>query len=159
MAPSSTPKIRPSLTPGTVCILLAGRYAGKRVIFLQQLPSGLILVSGPRKINGVPLKRVSQKYVIATSTKVDMSKVTLPQGLTEKALLKPKAAKAAKKGDAAAMFAEKAAPVEVSAERKALQADVDSRLMPAIEAVPMLRSYLKATFSLRKGQAPHALKW
>lgn len=66
-----------SLTPGKVLILLAGKYRGKRVILLKRLPSGLLLVAGPHKLNGVPLKRVNAAYVLATSATVALDGVNV----------------------------------------------------------------------------------
>merc|ERR1719335_1218486 len=69
------PKMRASIQPGQVLILLSGRFRGKRVVALKQLKSGLIAVTGPYKINGVPVKRVNQVYTMSTSTRVKMDGV------------------------------------------------------------------------------------
>merc|ERR1711998_665335 len=85
-------KLKASLVPGTVVILLAGRFKGRRAVFLKQLDSGLCLITGPFKVNGIPLRRVPQSYVIGTSTVVDVSGVEIP-AVNDALFKKPKSAK------------------------------------------------------------------
>merc|ERR1711904_586220 len=147
-------KLRASITPGTVLILLAGHFKGKRVVFLKQLESGLMLVTGPYKVNGVPLRRVPQSYVIATQTKVDVSKVKIPDTVNDDLFKKPKSAKA-KKDDEVFFDKEKESTLDDS--RKALQQQVDSGLMSVISKTPLLKAYIASKFSLKNGQKPHEM--
>ncbi|XP_010557777.1 PREDICTED: 60S ribosomal protein L6-1-like [Tarenaya hassleriana] len=150
-------KLRASITPGTVLIILAGRFKGKRVVFLKQLSSGLLLVTGPFKINGVPLRRVNQSYVIGTSTKVDISGINVEK-FDDKYFAKV-AEKKKKKGEGEFFEAEKEEKNVLPQEKKDDQKAIDAALVKAIEAVPDLKSYLGARFSLKQGDKPHELKF
>ncbi|KAL1508679.1 hypothetical protein AB1Y20_004774 [Prymnesium parvum] len=147
---SGVAKLRASITPGTVLILLAGRFRGKRVVFLKQLPSGLLLITGPYAVNGVPLRRVNQAYVIATSTKLDVSKVDTT-AIGDSYFGKAKAKKSKKKGEE--VFAEEEPKAELSADAIATQKKVDA----AVKLAPMQTKYLKTRFSLSNGDAPHKM--
>lgn len=149
-------KLRASITPGTVLILLAGRFKGKRVVYLQQLESGLLLVTGPFKLNGVPVRRVNQAYVIATSTKVALPKLQLDK--FNDAYFKAAEAKTkAKKGEDDFFAGGEAAKKELSADYIANQKALDKALLPAITGD--LKGYLSTRFSLRSGDRPHLMKF
>ena len=146
------PRVRKSITPGTVVIILAGRFRGKRVICLKALDSGLLLVSGPYKINGVPLRRVNQAYVIATSTKVDISKVDVSK-ITDEYFSRTK--DPVKESEDEFFAGETPKSAVVSDERKADQKLVDDALLATITATPMLEGYLAAHFTLTHNDKPH----
>jgi len=149
-------RLRPSITPGTVVIILAGRFRGKRVIVLKQLKSGLLLITGPHYVNGVPLRRVNQAYVIATSTKVDVSGVDVAN-INDDLFKKAKEEKKSKKdGD---FFEEPEKKKVINPARKEEQKRVDSLLHPIIRKTRFLNSYLGQKFTLHNGQYPHLLKF
>jgi large subunit ribosomal protein L6e len=133
--------LRPSITPGTVLILLAGKHKGKRVIFIQDCKNGRLLVTGPYKLNGVPLKIVHQSYVIATKTKLDISKLSLPKNILESV------------ENARAQTNETRDKDQVLH----LQKSVDLLLLPLVKSEALLSSYLRSKFSIRRGQAPHSM--
>jgi large subunit ribosomal protein L6e len=152
--------VRSSITAGTVLILVAGRHAGKRVVFLKQLKSGLLLVTGPFKLNGCPLRRINQNYVIATSTKLDISKVTVPENVNDAFFNRIKAKK--QKPTEGEIFDTKKEQYKVNEDRKKAQLDVDKQLLAAIKASNeknLVAAYLKSKFSLKNKQYPHKMKF
>jgi len=154
----ATQKLKANIQPGSVLILVAGRHRGKRVIFLKQLESGLLLVTGPFKINGVPMRRVNQKYVLATTTKLDLPSISIPENVDDKyfSRIELKSNEAQDQGE---IFASKKQVYTASAERKSDQKNVDAAVIAAAKKVPHMVNYLASNFCLRNGQAPHAMKF
>merc|ERR1719188_1284017 len=150
--------LRASITPGTVLILLAGRHKGKRVVFLKQLSSGLLLVSGPYHLNGCPLRRINQRYVIATKTKLDVQDVKVPERVNDEYFKRQKVKKA--KSSDGDIFNSKKEVYSVSEERKEDQTAVDKQILDVIRKNPekkLLFGYLGAMFSLSNNQFPHKM--
>lgn len=134
-------------------------FAGKRVVVLGQLPSGLLLVTGPYVINGVPVRRVNQAYVIATSTKVSLPSSLDLAKFDDAYFTKDKAS--SRKGTEGEFFDKESKPEkkQLPADRAADQKALDKEIVAAVKGTPVLAKYLAASFGLSKGDFPHLLKF
>merc|ERR1711909_123106 len=142
---------------------------GTRIVSLKKRPnnypvktlkSGLLLVAGPYKINRVPVRRVHQHYVIATSAKLAVDKVEVPASIDD-AYFRRIREKRLKKAEGD-IFAQKKKGYKPSAQRKADQIVVDKQVLESIKSHPdrkILLAYLKTPFGLSTGQYPHTMKF
>ncbi|XP_055613342.1 60S ribosomal protein L6 [Uranotaenia lowii] len=152
--------IRSSLKKGKVLILLAGRHKGKRVVLLKSLKSGLLLVTGPFALNSCPLRRISQNYVIATKTRVNLDSFKVPKHINDTYFRRMKKKKNTR--TERDIFAEKVEKYVPSEQRKADQKTVDEAVLKAIKGHKegkIVRRYLKSMFALRTNQYPHRMQF
>ncbi|XP_055698410.1 60S ribosomal protein L6 [Phlebotomus papatasi] len=153
-------KTRKSMVPGRVLILLAGRHQAKRVVLLKVLSSGLLLVTGPYFLNGCPMRRISQRYVIATKTVVNLGKFKLPEHINDKYF--KRAAKKKTRRAEGDIFAQKKEQYVPSEQRKEDQKTVDTAVKVALRKRKdknLIAQYLKALFRLQSSQYPHRMKF
>jgi len=147
--------ISTELVPGQVVIILSGRFRGRRVVFLKKLETGLLLVTGPYKYNGVPLKRVNAAYVLPTNTKLTIdAKVAdeIKDDFFKRIEIERKEEKD--------FFAdEKTKKERITEERRNAQNKIDTEVKKAVDEVPMMKEYLRNRFALKNGDKPHLMKF
>ena len=150
-----TSHIASPLTPGQVVIILSGRFRGRRVVFLKKLESNLLLVTGPYKYNGVPLKRVNAAYVLPTNTKLKIDG-DVAKNVNDKVFNRVKIER--KKEEDFFEDNEKKKG-RITEDRKKLQNEVDTVVKKAVDEVPMMKEYLRNRFALKNGDKPHLMKF
>ena len=147
--------ISAELVPGQVVIILSGRFRGRRVVFLKKLETGLLLVTGPYKYNGVPLKRVNAAYVLPTNTKLTID-AKIADEIKDDFFKRIEIERKEEKD----FFAdEKTKKERITEERRNAQNKIDTEVKKAVDAVPMMKEYLRNRFALKNGDKPHLMKF
>jgi large subunit ribosomal protein L6e len=153
---------RKSIQAGSIVILLSGPHRGRRVVVLNKLASGNLLITGPYAINGVPLGRVNPAYVLSTSSKVSLDgvNVNVNDSFFKKSTRFTKnELKNASEARLKQVEEGKAAEGKFKEELKAAQKAVDGKLLDNIKTVVHLKGYLGTRFTLSNGSRPHELKF
>ena len=166
----AAPSGKKTVSAGTVAIMLAGRFRGRHCVVLKNVDAkdkNTLVVSGPYKYNGMPLRRVNRRYIIATSTKVDLSaadsviskidKKTFARAKTEKKAKSASGFLGKKEAKAAA-----AGKKKIPDERVALQKQVDAAVISAIKKDKngkILPGYLRSVFTVKPGDVPHRMNF
>lgn len=160
-------KFKKGLEPGRVLIILAGKHRGKRVVLLKTLKSGLLLVTGPFKLNGCPLKRMHQKFVIVTRTKIPFDGVKVAKHINDKYFKSKKTSsskgKKTKQGGNIFAKGKKSTDNKPNRVRGEDQRQVDKQVLTAIKEKmgdkKTILAYLGSFFFLRNHMYPHKLKF
>merc|ERR1712087_581447 len=150
-------KGRKCIVPGSVVILLSGRFRGRRTVVLKTLDSGLLLVTGPYKLNGVPLKRVNAAYCIPTSSKLNVANVDVSK--IDDAWFAKDKVKAGNKGEDA-FFADNQKVNVRSDAKKASQKTVDASVLELVKKQDAhFAGYLRTRFTLRNNMRFHEMSF
>lgn len=153
--------IHKKLTPGQIVILLSGRFRGKRVVYLKNLEkTNLLLVTGPYKVNGVPLKRVNAAYVLPTNTKLNLN-ANVADKINDDFFKKVEVKRAKDKDFFEKDFVEDPAAkkARITPERVNAQNEIDVVVKKAVDEIPEMKGYLRNRFALKNGDKPHLMKF
>jgi large subunit ribosomal protein L14e len=64
----------PAIEVGRICVKQFGREQGKKCVIIDLMDKSFILVTGPKKLNGVKRRRVNLNHVAPLEDKIEINR-------------------------------------------------------------------------------------
>jgi large subunit ribosomal protein L14e len=64
----------PAIEVGRICVKAAGRETGRKCIIIDVMDKSFVLITGPKKVNGVKRRRVNINHIEALQDKIDVKR-------------------------------------------------------------------------------------
>jgi len=64
----------PAIEVGRICVIIAGRRAGKKCVIVDIIDENFVLVTGPQNITGVKRRRMNIKHLEPLDKTIKISK-------------------------------------------------------------------------------------
>ncbi len=64
----------PAIENGRICVKTAGREAGRKCVIVDLIDQNVVLVTGPKELNGVKRRRASIRHIEPTSDNIDIDR-------------------------------------------------------------------------------------
>jgi large subunit ribosomal protein L14e len=64
----------PAIEVGRICVKQFGREQGKKCVIVDVMDKSFILVTGPKKLNGVKRRRVNMNHVASLEAKIEIDR-------------------------------------------------------------------------------------
>lgn len=121
-------KQRTDLQYGNVVVILEGQFAAKRAIYLGNEGFNAIVV-GPSNLNGVPLMKIDERFLLKTSTILKIQKVKIEEEI---------------------FVSEKSFDVEIKPkEASDLEKSIEAEIMKEVQKEKFMKTYLSSEFDFQ----------
>jgi large subunit ribosomal protein L14e len=64
----------PAIEVGRICVKLTGREAGRKCIIVDVIDKNFVLITGPKKVNGVKRRRANINHIEPTPEKIEINR-------------------------------------------------------------------------------------
>ncbi|NPA85712.1 MAG: 50S ribosomal protein L14e [Crenarchaeota archaeon] len=64
----------PAIEVGRVCVVIAGRRAGRKCVIVDIIDDKFVVVTGPKELTGVKRRRMNIKHIEPLDQKIDIEK-------------------------------------------------------------------------------------